>query len=259
MAIVFMTDPATGRCVLFNEPNTSGSPDDRLAPRNAPLVNPTGNLANVFFCSDFDYYQVAVGPTTVGVTHSGVATSSTSVPLGPYSYVLVGTRQTQDYLLVTHNLGYVPVYMIIYNGRLLVANTILRNVSGQARVVSPYATSTQIRLWEVGLVNDVSMPSENFTYTVVVFKQPVASGQILFDFEQGSGRVLMGKNKFDSSLPMLRRSGVSGDTPFDIITSPYVDVSNGRVRQAFPGGIFIDEPGYNGSFGTPTSFQGAIA
>jgi hypothetical protein len=258
MAIVFMTDEVTGRCVLFSEPNSIGHPSDRNAPRNAPLVDPIGNIALVYFCSDFDYFQAAVAPTGVSVLHGGVATTSTVVPLGPYTYTLVGSRVEQDYLLVNHNLGYIPTYMIIYAGRLLVANTILRNTSGQARVVSPYVTTTQLRLFEVGLVNDVSMPAETFSYTVVVFKQPVASGSFKMDHDPATGRVQMGMGKFDSNLPMLRRAGVGGDTPFDIITSPYIDISNGRVRQTFPGGIFIDEPGYDGSFGTPTSFQGAI-
>lgn len=259
MATVFMTDPATGRCALFNEPNTTGEPSDRNAPRNAPLLNPVGYLPNILFCSDFDYFQVVVGPSGVTITQDGLATATNSIPIGVYTYTLVGARAEGNYLLATHNLGYIPRYMIIYNGRLLVPNTIIRNSSGQVRVVTPYATSSQIRLHEVRLVNDSSMPAENYSYTVVVFKQPVASGSALMENDPTTGAVRMGYNKFDSSLRMLRRSGISGDTPFDIILQPYIDISNGRTRQVFPGGVIIDEPGYNGSFNTSVSFQGTIA
>lgn len=263
MAVIFMTDIATGRCALYNENGTTGATDDPNAVRNAPLNSPISYLPNIHFHSDFDYYQVAAGPTGVTINHASVATVTTVVDSGViFPLTAYGTQTTTSHLLLTHSLGYIPNYMVIQGTNLIPPSTIIQRdgtgLSRRTRYISPYATTSEIRLFEFRSTGDTTMAALSLDYTVVVFKQPLASGNILIDFDPATGTILMGKGKFDSSLRFLRRADIAGDTPYDISLGPISDIANGRVKTVLPSGATSTEDGYDGSFTGSTSFQGAL-
>ncbi len=263
MATVLMTDPATGRVAIFDEAPGGGDPADPNALRNRPLNSPAAWLAKVFFHSDFDYYEVVAGPTNVAITHPTVAGKTTETATLP-KLVHYGQTVVTHHTLLAHGLGYVPSYMVITGSMLLPPCTRIQadgagTLSSRSRWVTPYATTSAIRLMDVGHSSDVALAAMAATYGVVVFKQPAFSNNYLFDFDPASGRVRLGKGKFDSAVRRLRLAGAAGDSPYDIPLGPTIDIANGRTRVVLPDGSVLSESGYDGGFAGPSTFQGAIA
>lgn len=253
MAIVFMTSRATSQAAIFEEAPGGGDADDPNSLCNRPLLHPVEWLANIFFHTDLDYYQVALGPTDVEIEHPVVPGKTTNMG-SVVSVTHIGQRIPLDHPLVEHNLGYVPRYMIVWNGSVLPPATIIQlEDSNRKRVVTPYATETHIHLYESGFSSNVTLPAVTETYSVIVFKAPVAGGENLFDFERATGRVVLGGGKFDSDLLRLRQASDSAASPFDIPLGPTVDIANGAVRTVLPDGTTYEESNYNGSFmGSPS-------
>lgn len=252
--------PDDGIFAIFEEPNTTGDVHDIDAPRNAPAKTPASYLDKIFFHSDFDYYQVAVGPSAVTVSHASVAGASTNVVSfwsGVGVVVRTGQIATSYHTLLTHSLGYIPKYMVISDGHIIAPGTMIQSATAQERTVTPYATTSIIGLMDIGISSASALSSLSKDYTVLVFKQPAESGDQLLNFNATTGRVTLGFEKFDSALKMLRQSG-TGDSPFDISLGPTVGIRNGRAKTVLADGTTITESGYSGSFSGSGSIQCAV-
>ena len=228
--------------------------------RNRPAASPADWLSNVLFHSNFDNYQVAVGPTTVTVNHASVAGASTAVVNfwgGTGQVVRTGQIGTTHDDLVTHGLGYVPKYMVISGGHIIAPGTMIQSATAQERTVTPYATSTKIRLMDIGISSGSALAATSRDYTVVVFRAPATDGDLLFDFDTSDGRLILSKDKFDSARKMLRKAG-AGDSPFDISKGPTVGIRNGVAKTVLADGTTVTESGYSGSFTGSPSIQCAV-
>lgn len=233
MAIVFMTDPDTGRCALYDEDGTTGAANDPNAARNAPLNNPAAHLDKIYFHSDFDYMEVSHGPTVVSVSHSAVSIGSAPPgQLARFGYASAAA----DRLLLTHSLGYVPLAMVIYDDNVCWPGMpVQSDAGGGARFVTAYCTSSEVRLYEFASVGSSDLASVSRDYTVIVFKAPPApSGNVLLDFDPGTGAVTMGMGKFDSSRRYLQV--VAGGSPFGFALGRTIDLDNGAPRAVRPDG-----------------------
>lgn len=261
MPRVLMLDPITENIALYDEPaGASGAFDDPNSDRNAPLNDPIAWLDHVRFHPDFDYYQVHSGPTAVTINHAAVAGATTTLyNLGGATFARTGQIVTTQIDLVTHSLGYIPSYFVIMNGALVAPGTLIQVGTAQDRQITPYATTTKIRLHEAAISSASTLAAVSIDYEVVVFRQPVADMPgIAFDFDETTGRVVMGYGKFDSDLKMLREAGALGDSPFDISLGRTVDIKNGGKRSVLADGTTVSDTNYNGTFTGSPSFQGAV-
>lgn len=246
---------AGGKTSVYTKP-TSGSP-------TLPHTNPgSTDLSKIYFHSDFDYYQLALGPTSVTVNYASVAGQTTS--LGSYPDLnYYGQVVQTDYDLLTHSLGYVPNFMVIYNNAVLTPGTMIQNVDDtnglRLRFATPFATTSKISIMSTGMSNQNALPSLSQSYTVIVFRKPVASGTVDYDFDSSTGTVILGRNKFDSSQKMLRSALPGESSPYDIPLGRTIDINNGRSKSVLADGTTITETGYGGSFSSPTYFQGVVS
>lgn len=240
MAKVFMADPSTGRCALYDEPVTTGDPTNPNSARNAPLNSPATNLQYLYFHSDYDPMEAFAAPSTVSISHEAIpAYSGTSGDFIPGQYY---GNFTRDHLLFTHNLGYVPDFFVVRNNHTVFPGFPVQYTAavGLARYVTPYANTTQIRLHEVGVQSNTILPATTISYTVLVIRRPpTPSGNVLLEFTPGTGIVSMGKDKFNSARRYLQVS--SNPTAFGIPLGKTVDLNNGAFRAVSPGGT-INEP-----------------
>lgn len=271
MAVVFMTDPATGRCALYNEPVLTGDPQNPNSARNAPLNSAVANWQNIYFHSDFNYMGVSHGPTTVSVSHAAVAAGGATVPEAGASITFGWAATSADHLVLTHNLGYIPNAMVVVNGNVLWPGMPVQVASdGGSRYVSAYCTTTQVRLYEWASSGATTLPAINLSYTVIVFETPpAASGTFLMDFNPTSGIVQMGRGKFNSGKRYLQV--VSGGTPFGIAYGRTIDLANGAPRAVRPDGVaynpvpasltlgLVKYPGYPITYGASMAYNGSFA
>lgn len=240
MAKVFMTDPNTGKCALYDEPVDTGDPKNPNSARNAPLNNPSSNLQYLYFHSDYDPLEAFSAPQTVSINHVNMpAVSSSSGDFQPGQYY---GNFTRDHLLLTHNLGYVPDFFVIRDGDTVFPGFPVQYTAsvGLARYVTPYATNTEIRLYEFGVQSDVALPAVTIPYSVLIIKRPPEpSGNILLDFNPISGVVQMARGKFNSERRYLQISESS--SAFGIPLDRTIDLNNGAFRAVSPSGN-VNEP-----------------
>lgn len=261
MAYVFMTDPASGKVALFLENGTSGEPDDVDAPRNAPLKNPGSYLGHLRFHSDLDYLEVAAGPNNVGIGHATIGAGSGPSAFVGLNNVLVYGGVSTVHVLLNHNLGYVPDFLVIANGDVIYGGTPVQRLSdGRTRHVTAYATSTQLLLKEWAVQTASSMPAINVTYTIIVFRRPPApAGSLLFLNDPLANHVKMGFDKFNSSRRYLQV--VSGGTPYGFALGRTIDLKNGAPRLVDPDGSITDivPSGTKMAFAMSTEPSGSIS
>lgn len=237
MAVVFMTDPVTGRCALYEEPPGGGDANNPNSARNAPLNNPATNLQYLYFHSDYDPMEVAIGPTAFGITHGAIPAGS-----GPGGAVSVNNSQVygnyvQDYAVLTHGLGYVPDFMLLSGSNVIHPGYPVQfdSADGRARCITAYATTTQIRFWEFGIQTSNVMPSVMVNYSIIVLRQPPAPvGNILMDFVLATGILKMARDKFQSDRRYLQI--VAGGSPFGFPLGRTIDLGNGTFRSVAPDG-----------------------
>lgn len=248
-SIVFFADPVSGKCALFDEPDTGGLPDDIHASRNGPLLDPASHLDKVYFHTDLDNLEVE-SDSTVTISHALVpAGSNGGVSAGGgvsgsggdnTQSALAWGGTTADNLLVTHGLGYVPDFMVVVgNNTLFPGMPVQTFVDGRGRYVSAYATASAIRLYEWTSVAGVAMPAQNITYRVLVFRQQrEPSGNLLFDFDPATGIVQMANGRFQSDRRYLQV--VPGGSPFGVSLGRQLDLDNGAPRFSFADGTHFD-------------------
>lgn len=273
MATVFMTDPATGRCALYDEAPGGGDADNPNSMRNRPLNNPKSWLANIYFHSDFNYLEVATGPTVVSVSHPSVAT----VGVPPGATINSGwANAVADHVLLTHGLGYAPLVLVAQGSNIIWPGMPVQSDGvGGMRFATVHVNTTQVKLFEFAAVGTSALAATSINYTVIVIKNPPAgSGNILFDFDPATGAVRMGKEKFNSLRRYLQV--VAGGSPFGLsYGGRTIDLANGAPRAVRPDGttfnpilsslqIALGRLGYDGFnygsvFGNPMNYTGSYA
>lgn len=247
MSIRFYADAT--RVAVYEEAPGGGDPLEPTSLMNRPIISPMSWLPNVYFHSDFDYYNTFIA-TSVSVAHSSYPTGS-SGPATLGGVVRNSRTYTNDYVILNHNLGYVPKFYAAYGGR-MIPNTYPIEISGSAlRYVCVYATSTQIRVFESAQVSNVNGLSANsFTYQLLVFADS-ASDPSLPMLQIEPGGVIFGQGKFRRDRPPMRIVA-SGESPFAQALNRSAGVRNGAVRSYLPGGAAVDAGPYNGSLPAPT-------
>lgn len=241
-----------GKLVIWEKP-LSGNPMD-------PFNNPVGFLSLIYFCSDFDYYARAIGATPT-ISHPNIPASAATLVVNTLTVNIsvYTTKTTNDYLLLTHNLGYKPNFMVCdSNGNEIPHGWPIQFAAGTTRKITAYATTTEIRLKEVALYGQTTLPPLSQTYTVVAFRNPdpvVGAPGIRIQ----PSRVRFGYGKIDSNERSLRRA-LAGEATFGVPQGPTVDIKNGQVRFVRADGTIYDlnttfvtgASNYGGSFtGTP--------
>mgnify|MGYP003558016244 CR=1 FL=1 len=247
---VFMTDPASGHCALFDEAAGGGDFDDINAARNAPLKTPTSNLASLYFHTALDNLEV-LSDTTVSISHSLVSGSSSGGISGGSGATSGGGGNQQndtlrmgatsaDHLLLTHSLGYVPDFMVVQGDNTLFGGMPVQTQSdGRGRYATAYATSTAIRLYEWASVSASNLAAISLAYRVIVFRaQRSASGVALIDFDPATGIAKMGKDRFSTDRAYLQV--VPGGSPFSLAYGRQMDFDRGAPRFSKPDGTAFD-------------------
>jgi hypothetical protein len=259
---------------IYDEPNTTGDFRSFDAPRNAPAKNPVAHLPQLYWHSEFFQYELAMNPIVTTVNHTALAgqvrydgigpngpfNNATSAPTGnggvttPAGGVIYvqknGQVRTTDIVLYTHNLGYVPVFFIASQGKVLLPGLTIQTLSeGRGRLVHAFATSSIIGLRETATSSQSSLPAISRSYELLICRIPTAqSGRPLMGME--GNNLVIAKGKVDTSKRYIRRV-LPGESSFAIDRGRTGDVRGGRLRQA-TGGTLITEPGYAGSFAAPS-------
>jgi hypothetical protein len=226
-------------------------PEDPLAGMNRPFASPQDWIANVRFHSDFDYYTVH-SDTAVSISHASVAglVQSGGKGFGANPVLSYGQSVRSDNLLVSHGLPYVPRFIIAQNNRVIPNGMITQRLDNRARIVTFYATSTQIRIVDVGVSSDVALPAITVSYEVIVFREAVTDGSAPL-LKLSPGQCIMGQGKVDTTTKTMRE-GVGSDSPFYISIGRTLDINKGKTLLILPNGEIIKEQGYFGDFmGSP--------
>ncbi|MET3899663.1 hypothetical protein ABIB57_003625 [Devosia sp. UYZn731] len=238
---VLMFDPITARIALYTEPTLAGDPFDPNSARNAPLNSPAANLPSLYYHSDYDPMEVAVGPTDVLITHTAIPAGSGAPDAATINSQLVYGGYTQDRSLLAHGLPYVPDFLVVVGTQTLHPGYPVQYnaLDGRARCVTAYATATEIRIYETGIQTSSVLAAVNVTYTVIVLKRPPAPvGSVLFEFDPVTGITTMARGKFSSNRRYLQI--VAGGSPFGFPLGRTIDLANGTFRSVQPDGTIRD-------------------
>lgn len=247
MSIRFYADEL--RVAIYEEAPGGGDPLEPTSLMNRPIISPLSWLPNVYFHSDFDYYNTVIA-TTVTITQSSYPVG-TSGPVSVGGVVRNSKTYTGDYALITHNLGYIPKFYAAIGGKMIPNTYPIQIESGAAfRYVCVYATTTQIRVFEtVQTSNAISMPATNFSYQLLVFADSDIDALLpMLEIEPGS--VIFGQGKFRMDRPPMRIAA-SGESPFAQALGVSSAIRNGSVRSYLPNGSAVDAGPYNGSLAAP--------
>lgn len=209
----------------------------------APFDSPTDYMDAIYFHSDLQYLSsplidtVTVNHAQVnGVTGSGVtgAPSNDTSNTGPSQAIANGQIVTANHTLLSHGLGVVPPYMVLYNGEAIGGGTNVQDETGRGRLVSSYATTSIIGLREVGFSSASNLSAVSRDYDVIVFREldpdPLKP---LFHVKLSDGTFILGQGKIEAGARTLRRALV-GDATFYIPISRTLDVRNGAIRTVSP-------------------------
>lgn len=243
-----------GKVAIFTKP-PSGDP-------MLPFDDPVGNLEYVKFHSDLQYLssQISVGPVEIthtllaGVTGTGytVGNGSQSTNTQP---IANGQVRQSSIALYTHSLGYVPLFQVITDRRIVSPGNVIQNPSGQLRMVSAYATTTQIFLQELAMSSAADLPAWDQTYYINIFRNPEADpGQPTLHLH--SGGMVLGKGKVTDVNRPLRRAGPDDtDNTFYIPIDRTIDIKNGALRNISPLAGVRDFGLYTGGFTAADSIE----
>lgn len=237
--------PGTGKMVIWEKP-ASG---DRMA----PFDDPVEHFDLIRFCSDFQYFSSAIRVDGISVSHSlvaGVTGSGYSAPSassGSTGPIANGQLVTTNKLLYTHSLGYAPQFIVLYNDVIVAGGTVVQMTADRrkARKVSAYATSTEIRLRDIGISSTDDLPAATISYDLIIFRDPaVVPGAPLF--RASPSGVTLGYGRITSEERPLRRV-VGAEDYFYLPRTRIADIRNGAYRTISPSGP-QDVGTYTGNF-----------
>lgn len=222
----------------------------------APFNDPTEHMAEVYFHSDLQYLaklledaSVTINHTSLaGVTGSGIsgAPASGGSTSGSSQPISDGDIRATDWTLYTHNLGYVPLYMVMYGQEIVSGATLVQEESNwRRRIVSSFATTSIIGLREMAFSSDDTLSAASRNYRVLVFRDPApdpAKGLL----KLSPAEVYFGQGKVDSGDALIRRVRVGDTQTFYLPVTETVDVWNGAVRAVSPAGAVNVAGNYSG-------------
>jgi hypothetical protein len=219
--------PDAGIVALYEEPNTTGDFWDIDAPRNAPAKTPEDYFSSVYFHSQFDYMEVAQAGS-VSVSHSTIAAVS-APPDTTMSIVYGWASAVDDKLVASHSLGYEPFAIVAAAGKILAPGSMVQNnTGGRARYVTPYVTTTELRLWEAASKTSSTLASTSITYDYILFKQPAGDeNNILWEFDPDTGLWQMGRGRFRTDRRYLQTNPSSS---LALNRGRNIDLKNGAPR-----------------------------
>lgn len=259
--IVVRSFPSEGIVAGFDETPGGGSRRDINAPRNAPALHPEDYLDRVYFHSSFDHYTIAAMDLAKVINHASVAGVSGNQyqPPGPGDLFLSNAVVTVNGQIVvttrnllTHDMGLVPKFVVAYNDMMIPHGTpIQRDAPGLVRFVSAYATSTEIRLREIGYSTASDLSAATRTYSIFVFADPAADPALPL-MSGDADFVQLGRGKIDSRNRTMRVTA-TGETPYGIQLGPAAFLKNGGVRVFTPDGTAINVASYDGSASAPAA------
>lgn len=231
------------------------NPLDRLT----PMDNPKAFWDKIRFHSDFQYLSKQTRYNGISVTHAAIAGVTGTGYIAPgtgsslSAPVANGQFGVATHTLVTHGLGYVPLFQIIWNGNIISPGTVIQTVANdksRVRIVSPYATTSIIGLKSIGISSTLALPSTSVAYDVIVFREPAVDPSLpMVRLSPSAGKFVLGKGRITSDNLPLRR-WVSGDPilfyqPVERTT----DIRNGAFRNINQAGA-ADYGTYTGAFFT---------
>lgn len=238
---------------LFTETTGGGDPRDIDAPCNAPAKSPHLYLDHIAVHSDFFQYELAMPIQPVVATHPAVASVSYGMyadPFfgggSPFGVTVYGQQQTGANVLLTHGLGYVPLILVAWNGRIVVGGTIVQSAGiTSRRFASAFATDSEVGINWCGYSDTSPLPSINVSYQVLVFRTPAAN-PALANFSGDAASFQLGRGRLNSQSQYLRHK-TPDETWLDFDLQRAVDLSNGAAR-VVTGGNVQSDPAYNGAF-----------
>lgn len=237
------------RCAVYEEAPGGGDPLSPTSQMNRPVISPLDWLDNIYFHSDLNYYPTVVNGVTT-ISHPSVAGRTQTVGDDAYlSQLYYGQSLTFDHLLIQHDLGYVPLFFVAYDGKMIPHGMPVQFASGGVRLVSAYATTTQIRLREFATSSASALPAVTRSYQVLVFRNnsPDLALPVL-NIEPGD--VVFGQGRFRANMPHLRATG-PGDSIFAQARTRTAAVRNGSFRAYPPNGSPVDLGTFTGSLPAP--------
>lgn len=237
------------RCAIYEEAPGGGDPLNPSSQMNRPVVAPLSWLDNIYFHSDLNYYPTVIDGVT-SISHPSVAGRTVTVGQDIYlSQLYTGQSQTFDHLLIQHNLGYVPLFFVAYDGKMIPHGMPVQSASGGVRLVSAYATSTQIRLREFATSSASPLPAVNRNYQVLVFRSNAVDPALpMLRIEPGD--VVFGQGRFRANTPHLRATG-PGDSLYAQARDRTAAVRNGSFRAYPPNGSAVNLGPFNGTLPAP--------
>ena len=214
----------------------------------APYKNPIANIDLIRFHSDLYYYGVVAKDLARVINHAAVAGLTTNV--GNTGTIVVGQQAVSEYVLINHNLGYVPLYMVALDGQIIPQGLpIQQEGGGGARFVSSYATTSAIVLRDVGFSSASTLPAQNRTYSVLVFRSPAADPGLPM-FHLAPGEAIFGHGKWQLDQNHLRQVG-PGDSPFSNPEGPTMAIRNGGMGARLSNGGVVTVGAFNGTYPNP--------
>lgn len=240
MAPILRKSVAVGKVAIYEVAPGGGDPKDPYALMHRPLMDPENWLANISLHSDFDYCEVAFGPTVVTVNHSSIAAASASGGFSIESGQVVYDATVTTHTLYNHGLGYVPDFMVVADGDVLYPGYPVQYVgSGCGRYLCAYATTTHLYLEERSSRGASTVGALSKNYTILIFKQPPApSGGVLAHWDPVNAVLELAFGKFRSDRRYLQ-VGTNGD-PFGFALGRTIHVKNGAPRLVDPDGTITD-------------------
>lgn len=232
-------------CAIFEEASGGGDPLDPNSAMNRPFKTPMSWLGNIYFHSDFNYYGVVAKDLNKVINHAAVAGGSQTIG----GIILTGAQVMTDHVLITHNLGYVPLFFVAFDGMMFARGTPTQQENGGQRYVMAYATTTQIILRDAGFSTLLDLPAATRTYQVLVFRE-LAADPTLPLLDIAPGVATFGQGKFQIAQNHLRQVG-AGASPFSIQQGASAAVSNGGMGVRLPDGTSVVIGGFNGTVPSP--------
>ncbi len=237
------------RCAIYEEAPGGGDPLDPNSQMNRPVVSPLSWIPNLYFHSDLNYYRIA-GYASVNISHATIPGITRTIGEGSVVQ-FYGQAIRTSHVLITHNLGYVPLFFCLYQGRMIPhATPVQDGGTGKKRFVTAYATTTQILLFEVGYSDNTDLAATTLGYQVIVFRRPEENTS-LNQLDIFPGEAIFGRGGFRASEPHLRAVG-AGDVLWPKATNRTAAVRNGGLGVWVPNGSFINFQNFNGSLAAPS-------
>jgi hypothetical protein len=219
---------------------------------DAPFYDPMSHLDLIKLHSVLNYLTGTI-IQTVNVNHALVAGVSNFQMAGaPESGVAIGINLGQvvvtDHVLVTHNLGYVPAYLVIYEGEAVSGATNVQVLSGgRFRLVSSYADENVVGIRATSKSTNDDLVAVTRSYKVIIFRELEADPAApLFDVELDAGRITLAKGKINEGQPTVRRTAPGDTATFVLPMTRTIDIQNGSVRTLSVNGNQSLGNGYTG-------------